>query len=316
MSKKPKKSCKFTSIGGMAVMEGIMMRGPTKTSLGVRLPSGELYVEECRYTSPREKYRVLRLPLIRGVMAFVESMLNGYKVLMRSAELAATEEERTEEQKEKDNKLFAVLSVIATILGFGLAFFLFFFCPTYIFNWIDGITAADLSAFRGLFEGIMKFALFLLYIVLVSMMKEIKRVFMFHGAEHKTIFCYEANEPLTVENCRKFSRFHPRCGTSFMVFMILISILLSSCLVWIVPGIAKLPVLWVAVKILMLPLFCGIGFEIIRYCGKHDNTFTRVVSMPGKWVQRITTREPEDGMLEVAIAALTDVIPENGEDRM
>ena len=223
MSKKPKKSCKFTSIGGMAVMEGIMMRGPTKTSLGVRLPSGELYVEECRYTSPREKYRVLRLPLIRGVMAFVESMLNGYKVLMRSAELAATEEERTEEQKEKDNKLFAVLSVIATILGFGLAFFLFFFCPTYIFNWIDGITAADLSAFRGLFEGIMKFALFLLYIVLVSMMKEIKRVFMFHGAEHKTIFCYEANEPLTVENCRKFSRFHPRCGTSFMVFMILIA---------------------------------------------------------------------------------------------
>ena len=141
-------------------------------------------------------------------------------------------------------------------------------------------------------------------------------MFMFHGAEHKTISCYEPNAPLTAANCPKFSRFHPRCGTSFMVFMILISILLSSCLVWIVPGIAKLPVLWVAVKILMLPLFCGIGFEIIRYCGKHDNTFTRVVSMPGKWVQRITTREPEDGMLEVAIAALTDVIPENGEDRM
>ena len=337
-----RESCqKKTSIGGQALIEGIMMRGPHKSVMANRRPDGSITVEDVATTSVAKK-PVLRWPIIRGAVNLIESMVLGYRVTMLSAERAgmldeeapqkdapAEETEATaaaeeteiaapaEEKKKKDNTaLMAVLGVVSGVLGVALAVFLFVFMPSFLFDLLDGAVPADLSPVKALFEGVLKVLLFLGYLIVVSQMKDIKRVFRYHGAEHKSIFCYEKGLPLTVENVREQKRFHPRCGTSFLVLMLLVSILFYS-LILLIPAVKALSSiiwLWGAIKLLMLPVIVGFGYELIKFSGRHDNWFTRILSAPGMWVQRITTKEPEDDMIEVAIAALEAVIPENGED--
>lgn len=191
------------------------------------------------------------------------------------------------------------------------------YLPSLVFKGLDMLIPKDLRYFKGLIEGIIKIAIFIAYIALVSFEKDIKRVFMYHGAEHKTIFCYESGDELTVENVRKFKRFHPRCGTSFMFLMIVVGIVIGTVLTFVLPEfIVAKNYLWVPIKVLLVPLTCGIGYELIKLCGKHDNTLTRVIAAPGLWVQRLTTKEPDDSMIEIAIAAVKEVIPDDGADEI
>ena len=204
-----------------------------------------------------------------------------------------------------------------SVLGIVLAVVLFMYLPALAFKGIDAITPGDLKFYKGLIEGVIKMAIFIGYIALVSLEKDIKRVFMYHGAEHKTIFCYEHGLPLTVENVRIQKRFHPRCGTSFMFLMLAVGILISSLLVIILPDfIISRNYLWVPIKILLIPVICGLGYELIRLCGRHDNALTRIIAAPGLWILRLTTKEPDDSMIEVAIAAMKDVIPDDGSDEI
>lgn len=334
---------KKTSIGGQALIEGIMMKGPYKTTMAVRKPDGSIDLSDVSEKHLREKYKFFGLPLVRGMVNLIESMISGYKALMKSADVSgftdledepkATEsaeneaevktepENKTEGKGEEINKekgvLSGVIMVIGTVLGVALAVALFFVLPSLIFKGIDWLVPADLKNFRGLIEGLVKIVIFVCYIALVSLEKDIKRVFMYHGAEHKTIFCYESGEELTVENVRKFKRFHPRCGTSFMFLMIVVGIVLGTILTFVLPDvITDNNLLWVPIKILLIPLTCGIGYELIKLCGKHDNAVTRFIAAPGLWVQRLTTKEPEDSMIEIAIAAVKEVIPSDGTDEI
>lgn len=344
-------SCKkATTIGGQALIEGIMMKGPRRTVVAVREPDGNILIEDMKESHAKEKCKLLGWPVIRGAVNLVESMLTGYKALMFSAEksgMTELEEEADEkkaaekrekkaarlsaktgrdkaeilaelEQKEKEKTengaLMGVIMAIASVLGVALALFLFMWLPATLFDGLRSIVGRDISNWRALFEGVLKMAIFVGYVAAVSLMKEIKRVFMYHGAEHKTIFCYEAGEPLTVENVRKQRRFHPRCGTSFMILMLIVSIILYAILSICLPVLTKYRMIWVFFKILMLPVICGLGYELIRFCGRHDNPITRIISAPGMWLQHLTTKEPDDSMIEVAIASIEAVIPENPEE--
>ena len=317
MAKKQKKPCKYSSVGGQALIEGVMMRGPSGTAMSVRLPSGEIETEYKETKPWREKCKFFSLPLVRGIVGFVESLVTGYGYLMESAEKSTQGlEEDTENLSKLDRwindhfgkKMMNIIGIISAVLGFGLAFFLFMWLPTFL---VDVVTRGMLLKFHALFEGIIRVIIFVLYMVLVSKMKDIHRVFMYHGAEHKSIFCYEHGFELTVENVRKQSRFHPRCGTSFMFVMILLSILLSSALVLIFPGLAEVNrILWITVKILILPIVMALGYEFIRYAGRHDNLFVKILAAPGLWMQRITTKEPTDNIIEVGIASLKAALGE------
>lgn len=317
MTKKQKKPCKYSSVGGQALIEGVMMRGPSGTAMSVRLPSGEIETEYKETKPWREKCKFFSLPLVRGIVGFVESLVTGYGYLMESAEKSTQGlEEDTENLSKLDRwindhfgeKMMNIIGIISAVLGFGLAFFLFMWLPTFL---VDVVTRGALLKFHALFEGIIRVIIFVLYMVLVSKMKDIHRVFMYHGAEHKSIFCYEHGLELTVENVRKQSRFHPRCGTSFMFVMILLSILLSSALVLIFPGLAEVNrILWITVKILILPIVMGLGYEFIRYAGRHDNLLVKILAAPGLWMQRITTKEPTDDIIEVGIASLKAALGE------
>lgn len=317
MAKKQKKPCKYSSVGGQALIEGVMMRGPSGTAMSVRLPSGEIETEYKETKPWREKCKFFSLPLVRGIVGFVESLVTGYGYLMESAEKSTQGlEEDTENLSKLDRwindhfgeKMMNIIGIISAVLGFGLAFFLFMWLPTFL---VDVVTRGTLLKFHALFEGIIRVIIFVLYMVLVSKMKDIHRVFMYHGAEHKSIFCYEHGLELTVENVRKQSRFHPRCGTSFMFVMILLSILLSSALVLIFPGLADVNrILWITVKILILPIVMGLGYEFIRYAGRHDNLLVKILAAPGLWMQRITTKEPTDDIIEVGIASLKAALGE------
>lgn len=307
----------ITSIGGQALIEGIMMRGPKKTVLAVRRPDSSISVEEFAAADPRGKYPVLRLPLLRGVAAFVDSLAVGYRALSRSAEVSGLEDgDEAESQFDRwlektfGDRMMNLIMAVGTLLGLAVAVALFFVLPTWLFNLLQRAAGPGLAGWRSPAEGLMRILIFLLYIVLVSRMREIRRLFEYHGAEHKTIFCYESGEALTVENVRGHSRFHPRCGTSFLVLMLLIGILIGFLIPFTNPFLRTL------VKILCIPLVMGIGYEAIRYCGRNENRLTRVIAAPGLWVQRITTKEPDDSMIEVAIAAMREVIPEDGEDRI
>lgn len=317
MAKKEKKGCRYTSIGGQALIEGIMMRGPQRTVMATRMPDRSIDLEELPFRPLKEKHKLLGLPLIRGVIGMVESLRVGYKALMRSAEKSGAELEEEEptgfEKKLNDlfgDKLFNVLMVVAMVLGVALALFLFMYLPVLVFNLIDYFAPADMTGFKGLLEGVLKILIFLAYVALTSLMPDIKRVYQYHGAEHKTIFCYEAGEPLTVENIRSKRRFHPRCGTSFLILMLVVSILVSTLVLYLFPALVQINWLWVIIKILLLPLTCGLGYELIKWCGRSDNVITRIVAAPGVWMQHLTTKEPEDSMIEVAIAAMNEVIPE------
>ncbi len=311
-----------TSVGGQALIEGIMMRGPKGAAMSVRLPNGTIETEYKDVKPWREKNKFFSLPLVRGIVGFVESLVTGYGYLMESAEKSTQGLENPPEEelskfdkwieKHFGEKMMNVVGVISAVLGFGLAFFLFMWLPSFV---VDKVTFGKLLEFHPLFEGIIRIIIFVLYMLAVSHMKDIHRVFMYHGAEHKSIFCYENGLELTVENVRKQSRFHPRCGTSFMFVMILLSILLSSALVLIFPNLADINrMLWILIKLLIMPLVMGIGYEFIKYAGKHDNLLVKILSAPGLWMQRITTKEPTDDIIEVGIEAIKAVLTDNPED--
>lgn len=322
------KNCtkKITSIGGSALIEGIMMRGPKRTTVCVRTGENEIYSEDISITTIPQKCKLFKLPLFRGIAGMIDSMRLSYKSLMLAADKAIEAGEIEEEEPSKfekwldeklGDKLVKILMVFASVIGVAIAIGLFFFLPSFLFD----LSANVVPVFRGdgelavfwksVFEGVLKIVLFLVYIVLCSQMSEMKRVFMYHGAEHKTIFCYENEEELTVENVKKQTRFHPRCGTSFMVLMLIVGIVIGLFVPVAPFGIGFLRPVF---KILLLPLSCGIGYELIKICGKHDNLLTRIISAPGIWAQRITTKEPDDKMIEVAIEAIKAVIPEDGSD--
>ena len=314
-----------TSIGGQALIEGIMMRGPKGNAMSVRLPDGTIETELEEYIPIKNKCKVLGWPLIRGVAGFAESMITGYKYLMKSADKTLTEEEKEEEMSKLDRwlndhmgeKMMAVVGAISSVLGVGFAFLIFMYLPTLCVDLFDDylLKSIDLDKYHPLFEGVIRIIIFILYMFLVSKMSMIKRVFMYHGAEHKTIFCYENGLGLTVENVRKMSRFHPRCGTAFMFVMLIISMFLSFSLVVIFPGLQDInKLLWMLIKIAILPLVMGIGYEFIKFAGKHESGFVKLLSYPGLLMQRITTVEPTDDIIEVAIESIKAVITDNPED--
>ncbi len=395
--------CKKTSIGGQALMEGIMMRGPEKTAMAVRNAKGEIILETNTNKAPS---RISKIPFLRGIVNMGSSLAGGYKYLMRSADIAladaeeadrtakaakaaakaadgtpdtpevteaipetpdtpevteaipetpdtpevteaipetpdtpevteaipetpdtpevieeapASNEKAKKEKPKKENSAGAtttVVMIIGVILGVALALGLFIALPSYIFKGFAWLVGIDVSAIapddygmnllRSAFEGVLKIIILVAYMALVSLMKDIRRVFMYHGAEHKTIFCYEAGLELTVENVRTQRRFHPRCGTSFIILVLLVSILLG----FFIPATID-TWLRVIIKIALLPLTIGIGYELIKLAGRKDNLFTRIISAPGVWLQHITTVEPDDSMIECAIAAMNEVIPED-----
>lgn len=299
-----------TSIGGQALIEGVMMRGPEQTAMAVRLPDGEIDVERWETASPRKWYR--RTPFVRGIFNMVDSLITGYKCLMKSAEKAGVEEEEPSRFEkwiaEKLGKsLSGVVSVVAVVLGAGIAIGLFMILPAFITGLLGNFI--DSRIVKSLIEGALKIGIFLLYMTVIRAMPEIRRVYQYHGAEHKTIACYEAGLELSVENVRPQRRFHPRCGTSFILIVLVISILLFSVVTW------SSVLIRVVLKIILLPVVIGIAYEIIKLAGRYDNPLTRAVSAPGMWTQRLTTQEPDDSMIEVAIASMLPVIPaQRGED--
>ena len=299
---------KYTAIGGQALIEGIMMKGPKKTALAVRTPEKTIDISFLNEKTLRQRFAFLRIPVIRGIAAYIESMLQGYKAMMISADKSGftdLEEEADKKDEKKESALISIVMIIGTVLGVALAVVLFMGVPRYAvkgLEWLAGTSFSKVA--RASIEQLIKLVVLVGYMALVSLMKDIKRVFMYHGAEHKTIFCYEKGLPLTVENARCQSRFHPRCGTSFLILMIVISILFSTLVQIIFPAVYEIAWAWIIIKILLVPLICGVGFEVLRACGKYDNIFTRIISAPGLWMQRITTKEPTDDMLEIAIAAI------------
>ncbi len=312
-----------TSIGGQALIEGIMMRGPEKDSIVVRTSKGiETEVHPRKLNPPKS---VKSWPFIRGVLNFFDSQLVGIKALMRSADLAP--EEMQEEPSKLDkwlekmlgNEVFQRVVVgIAMVMGVGLSVVLFFLLPMVISSFMDGWIKSNLAL--NLVEGLIRMVIFMAYMILVSRMGEMKRVFGYHGAEHKTIRCYEAGLPLTVENVRAQTRLHPRCGTSFLLVVMVISILIfsiaSSLLLSVCPQLEQMRgsgvyrLIMILFKLLLLPLVVGITYEINRWAGRHDNWFTKVITAPGMWMQNFTTNEPDDSMIEVGIAAVKAVLPE------
>ena len=396
---------KKTSIGGQALLEGIMMKGPKMTAMAVRDPSGKIVLEKWP-TQSANRPKIFKLPIFRGVYGFVESMLSGYKCLMRSAELSGLEELEEELAREKEAKkqakknkkkgieapaeevvaesaeveaaeeaaeaapeeptlseevpveeavteeattdaapvkevpkadkkksdkegsgLTTGIMIVASVLGIALAIGLFIMLPTFIYGWIEKAVpflpfenAALNSLCKSFFEGIFKIAILVGYMALVTLMKDIRRTFQYHGAEHKTIFCYESGLELTVENVRLQRRFHPRCGTSFLVLMLLVGMFVSFFIdpLFMLAGLyegAGYLALRALVKLLLLPLIMGIGYELIKFAGRHDNIVTRIFSAPGLWLQRVTVLEPTDDMIECAIAAFKEVIPDDNSDK-
>lgn len=378
-------------------MEGIMMRGPQTTAMAVRDPDGVIVLEKWE-TTTKKRSKITKLPLIRGVFGFADSMITGYKCLMRSAEISGLEELEKEAEAEKrakkaakaakkaakrsakenateafsnqdvkadiapeaddvapdifapepsevmdDNKaenegkkdkkkkekedsslLMPIVMIIGTVLGIGLAIVLFVALPTYLYRGLEYLfhflktdNSALNSLIKSVFEGILKIAILVGYMALVSMMKEIRKTFQYHGAEHKTIFCYENGLPLTVENVRKQRRFHPRCGTSFLILMLIVSIFISFFIdpIFIaLTGAIAPTIIRTLLKLIMIPLMMGIGYELIKFAGRHDNLLTRIISAPGMWLQHITVREPDDSMIECAITAFKEVIPPEERD--
>ncbi len=354
-----------TSIGGQALIEGIMMRGPQTTAMAVRNPEGEIVLETWP-TEVGKRAKFFRLPFVRGIFNFIDTMKFGYKCLMRSAEIAGLddleddksksdkknavalsaestdiesenetspedavsdvptvevpaeattspeEEQAKEPKKQESSALMNVIMVISVVLAVVLAFTLFFWLPAQIYMWLpDGVFSPNNRFLKSIVETILRVVLLIGYMGGVSLMKDIRRTYMFHGAEHKTIFCYEAGLELTVENIRGMRRFHPRCGTSFLIIMVLVSAIIGFLIPPSLPTLLR-----VAIKVLLIPLVVGIGYELIKLAGRHDNLLTRIISAPGLWLQRLTVFEPDDGMIECAIVAMKQAIPDDGSDKI
>ena len=301
---------KYTSIGGQALIEGIMMKNPQKkTALAVRKPDKTIDISYINDKSIKDKYALFRLPVLRGVVAYIETMIQGYKAMMKSADISGFTDIEEESDKPKDPKkesaLTAAIMTIGSVLGIALALVLFLGIPRYAVAGLEWLIGSAFSkVVRSGIEQLIKLVVLVLYMWGISFMQDIHRVFAYHGAEHKTIFCYEAGLPLTIENVKKQKCFHPRCGTSFLILMILVSMVVSTVVQMILPGVYDIAWLWIIAKVLMLPIICGLGYELLKVCGKYDNVLTRIISAPGMWLQRITTKEPEDDMIEIAIVAL------------
>ncbi len=361
--KKDKKNCppcKKTSIGGQALLEGVMMRGPERYALSVRRPNGEIYFE-AHDNDLKKRPKICRWPFIRGIFGFIDSLTLGYKCLMRSADIFAEEETTAEQKKEEREETkeetvavteaapaeaaeetpapenetesgnsepprsglgkgaMTAIGIIAAVLGFVLVLGLFVWLPAFLFTLLKPVlpeSVAESRLARSAFEGIVKIILFVLYLLLVSLMKDIRRTFMYHGAEHKTIFCYEHGLPLTVENVRTQRRFHPRCGTSFLILMLLVSIIVGLFIPTEFAGISEkvYPFVRTGIRLLLIPVIMGVGYELLKLAGRHDNILTRIISAPGLWLQRITVKEPTDDMIECAIRSFEAVLPNDGSD--
>jgi uncharacterized protein YqhQ len=311
MSDKGLKEVKKTSIGGQALIEGIMMKGPSKIATAVRKPDGEIVIKESNIKQIF-KHKFFKLPLVRGSFVLIDALVNGVKELMYSAEFYGEdyEEDALDRLLKKVFKDKADTAIIYTSVIIALVFsvVIFILGPTILTNLLKNIIKN--SFLLNLMEGIVRVSLFVAYVYLVSKLEDIKRVFMYHGAEHKTIYCYEYGEELTVENVRKYSTLHPRCGTSFLINVLLISIIVFSFFGW--PN----PLLRLVIRLAMLPVIAGLSYELNRYVGRSssDNIFTKIIAYPGFLIQKITTKEPDDSMMEVAIAAMKKVIPQGGED--
>ena len=309
MSKK-EKSCGFrTSIGGQALIEGILMRGPQKQAIVIRKPDGELEIKEEEFSLLRDKYPILKLPILRGIFGFGESIVKGMQAVTYSAEFIPEDEQEEPgkidkwiEEKFGWEKAQKIILAIAVVLGLALAVGLFTLLPTFLAGLIPGIEGH--ISLRSLIEGVLKLIIFFVYMWLCTRMKDIQRMFAYHGAEHKTIFCYEKGLPLTVENVKKQSRFHPRCGTSFLLVAIILGVFLGFLIH------SDHTLVRMALRLALLPLLMGIAYEINRWAGAHDNWLSAVLTWPGKQLQHLTTFEPDDSMIEVAICALERVIPE------
>ncbi|MEE0109318.1 MAG: DUF1385 domain-containing protein [Oscillospiraceae bacterium] len=331
MANKKDQCCeKFkTMIGGQALIEGIMMRGPEKDAIVLRGKDGLTVEVSPRKLNPPKSFK--SWPFFRGVFNFFDSQVTGVKALMRSADLAPDEYQEQPskfdlwlEKKLGNEKFQQAIIGIAVVMGLGLSIGLFFLLPMIIGGFFDRWIHSTVGL--NLVEGVIRMCIFMAYMLLVSRMEEMKRVFSYHGAEHKTIRCYEAGLPLTVENVRRQTRLHPRCGTSFLLVVMVISILVfsvaSSALLAVFPALEAIRgtfgyrLLMIAFKLLLLPVVVGITYEINRWCGRHDNWFTKMLSAPGMWMQNFTTNEPDDSMIEVGIAAVQAVLPEEeGADR-
>ena len=326
----PCDASRLNKVGGQAVLEGVMMKAGTRTVTTCRKEDGSLVVNDATFVSVRKKHKILNIPILRGFVNFIEMMMLSFKTLGASADALGIEEEEGKCErwlkKHLGVGLVDVIMVIAMILGVALSLFLFMFLPTWAANGIDRLVEMITDgggigeSWLAVIEGGMKVIIFLLYLILVSLIPDIYRTFQYHGAEHKSIACFESGEELTPENAKKHKRFHPRCGTSFMFLMILIGIFIGMFVRYILPGEEAFgsrilySVVIAVTKILLLPITMGIGYEILMIAGKHDNVLTRIISAPGLWVQRITTKEPTPDMLEVAIisikCALRDDFPE------
>ena len=301
---------KYTTIGGQALIEGIMMKNPQKkTALAVRKPDKTIDISFIQEKSIKQKYAITRFPVIRGVVTYIETMIQGYKAMMKSAEISGftdiEDEKNTPKDTKKESALTAAIMTLGSVLGIVLAVALFVFIPTYAVEGVERLLKIQFSQLgQAVLTQLIKIIILVLYMWAISFMKDIHRVFAYHGAEHKTIFCYEAGLPLTIENVKKQKRLHPRCGTSFLILMILVNVIVSTIMQMAFRPIYESALLRSCVGILMLPIICGLGYELLKLCGKYDNLFTRIISAPGMWLQKITTKEPDDDMIEIAIAAL------------
>lgn len=308
------RSCNFrTSIGGQALIEGILMRGPKKQAIVCRTADGLVEkVDELKLI--KDKYPILGIPFIRGCVTFLDSMIKGMQALTYSADLVPLEDQGEPDKIDKwiqehfpEDRAKDLIIGVAVVLGIALSVFLFIFLPAFVVGLIKGLTKSYFV--RNISEGVVRIIILLCYMKLCTLTPDVKRLFAYHGAEHKTIFCYEHGKELTVENVRPESRFHPRCGTSFLLVVVVVSILVNS-VVRVDNTFARM-----GCHLLLLPVVVGISYEINRWCGKHDNALSAALSAPGKWLQRITTYEPDDSMIECAIRALELVIPEeSGSD--
>ena len=294
------------TVGGQAVLEGVMMKSKDYVALSVRKTDGNIVTEVEPATTVRTKYKFLNVPIIRGIVNFVEMMKLSFKTLNRSADMLGIEEEESKFEiwlREKFGKgLATIASAVGIVLGVFLSVGLFFVLPAMISDFVARFT--DVRIIKSAVDGVSKILIFIIYIALVSLIPDMKRVFQYHGAEHKSIFCHEAGLELTPENVKKQIRFHPRCGTCFLFVIMFIGILVS--VLYIDVNIY----LRIPIKIAMLPIIVGIGFEFIRYAGKHNNLFVRILSAPGLWIQRLTTKEPDISQIEVAIASLKAALPD------
>lgn len=300
---------RLCTVGGQAVIEGIMMKSKGCYSVAVRGASGSILVTKAPFFTLGERYKPLALPVVRGIVNFFQMLRLGNKALAISVEAAETEDEESKFDqwlsRHFNDSVTKLIMPLSTVLGIGLGIALFSFLPAFLTVTIDNLPGITMGFFKNILEGLLRIVIFLIYLIMISSMKDMRRIFEYHGAEHKTIFCYEAHEDMTPENIQKFKRFHPRCGTSFLFVMLILSIFLFSLPIFPWNSIP----LRVLLKVACFPILVGLGYEFIHYAGKHDNQVVRILSAPGLWLQRITTKEPDLAQIEVAVTALKNALP-------